>query len=778
MTICGGMIQKVKVEKVILAMLFKKKSYGRIKSYRGIFTIFIVICLLVIVFSFQYYKSLYETIREESRGYLQEVSRRVGQNLDRIIEDNFATLYIMGASLDSMDVEKLADIQPLLKTQKSHWDYDNILLVDKNGKVYDVHDSKTTFMTLDDSIRADMLNKKQTMATTQIVNNKEYIIFAVPLNNVKVEGTEIIALAASYDPSSLDQVLSMTSFNDQAYSQIITKSGTVVTRSTSPYAIKSGYNIFSTLQNAKLDQGASMAQIKSEIQEDMENQVSFLLDDVHRYMVYTPIQPDEWYLLTFVPFQAVNAKSDMILQTTLLICGLIVITFCGLVAALFYVFSTNKRKLERIAYVDEVTGGDSIQRFYELAREAIDNAEGTQYVLVYTNIENFKVLNAQMGRKNCDEILKAFQTYTASVLKKQECVGRLTADNFCILMQYTEEDALLKRLEEWGCGAEQYIQNLQVTWTMPVTEFGVYVIDNKGLPFPEMIDRAKLALKESSRPVISKLRYAFYDDMARRQLFREKQLADMMDAALANREFQLYLQPKVHLPEEKIGGAEALVRWASASEGMIFPNEFIPLFEKNGFIVQVDLWIYEEVCRVMRSWIDQGRTPIKVSVNCSRIHFKNPQFLAPYIKIASQYGIDKELIEIELTESVVFENTEQLTKIIQEIRSAGFGCSMDDFGSGYSSLNLIQSIPVDTLKIDKIFFQPNTGTANRTEAVVGSIVAMAQSLSMTTVAEGVEYREQVEMLKRVGCDYIQGYIFAKPMQVEAFEQLAFGTKNS
>lgn len=755
----------------------KREKAGRKFSYQGVLTIFITICLIVTAFSFLYYKNLHATIRNESKGYLQEVSQRIGSNLNRIMEDSFSALNLMGVSLETSGESSLANIQPILKAQQSYWEYENILLVDGNGNAYDVTNSSTTFLTFGDTMRTEILNKKEAMSI-QMINNKEYILFAVPLNGVTVEGKEVISLAAIYDIAALDRILSMTSFNDQAYSQIITKSGNTVTRVSSPHAIKSGYNIFSTLKTAKIDEGAHLEQVEADIKNDVGNQISFSLGDARWYMVYTPIQPDEWYLLTFVPSQAVNTKSDILLQSTLIICGLIVLVFSGLIAVLYFVFSNNRKKLERIAYVDPVTGGNTIQRFYELASETLDTVHSIQYSLIFTNIENFKVLNSQMGRKNCDEVLKCFCTYISTKLSEGECIGRITADNFCILLSYENEKKLLKRLNEWEIDTEHFSNEHQISWTMPQTEFGIYVIENENLPFTEMIDRAKLALKNSKQTAISKLRYAFYDDAARRQLFREKQLSDMMYTALENREFQLYLQPKLHLPDEQIGGAEALVRWVSAAEGMIYPNDFIPLFEKNGFIVQVDLCIFEEVCRTIRSWLDQKIKPVKVSVNCSRIHFNDPLFLQPYLKIVKQYGILKEFIEIELTESVVFEDTDRLMKIIQEIRAAGFGCSMDDFGSGYSSLNLIQSIPVDTLKIDKIFFDKIPGEQDRTEAVVGSIVQMAKSLSLTTVAEGVEYREQVELLKNVGCDYIQGYVYAKPMPVTDFNAFAFGSKET
>ena len=204
---------------------------------------------------------------------------------------------------------------------------------------------------------------------------------------------------------------------------------------------------------------------------------------------------------------------------------------------------------------------------------------------------------------------------------------------------------------------------------------------------------------------------------------------------------------------------------------MIYPDEFIPLFEKNGFVVQLDLWVFEEVCKMIRGWLDAGIQPVKVSINCSRVHFKKKDFFKEYITIANTYKIPPNLLELELTESLVLEDMQQFIQVIQEIREAGFGCSVDDFGSGYSSLSIIEHFPVDTLKLDKTFFRHSTKDRQRTEAVVSSIIAMAHALSMKIVAEGVEEREQVELLKRLGCHFIQGYVFAKPMPVNVFERL-------
>ena len=352
-------------------------------------------------------------------------------------------------------------------------------------------------------------------------------------------------------------------------------------------------------------------------------------------------------------------------------------------------------------------------------------------------------------------------------------MGRLVADKFCVLVEVADTAALVQRFEQWYEAAARRQEELGNMLMNPIMECGVYIFDNDSLPFPIMIDRAKLALRENSAELHGKLRIAMYDDAIRRQLFREKHLENTMVAALSRNEFQIYLQPKYRADTETVGGAEALVRWISP-EGMIYPEEFVPLFEKNGFIVQLDRWMFDAACRCIRTWLDAGVTPVNISVNCSRANLKNPKFLDYYINTCTTHQVDPRYLEIELTENLLFNDVAHLSTIINAIHEAGFGCSMDDFGSGYSSLNLIRDIPVDTIKLDKVFFSSESKDLARTESVVGSILTMCRSLGMLTVAEGVEERIQVDMLKRLGCDYIQGYFFARPMPVAEFEQLAFG----
>lgn len=740
-------------------------------SFYTIALIFVIVCIISGTLSFQYYNQLQSAIRSESRDYLQEISRGIGENINIIINDNYSNLYTTSDILQKAKAESFANVNNIIEGQEEYWTYEKLLLIDENGKAYDKNGNEAI---LNNNTYFDSISSAEHgISTTQMIDNQEYVMLTAPLTNLAVDGKKMVALAAVYHPKVFEETLAMLSFNGEAYSCVINKSGTVVMRPSATSSIKFGYNILTSVNKMKFDEGDSIDKIKKDMGQNLSGQVGVTQNNVRYYMVYSPVNEDGWYLTTFVPSNVVNEKSDMLLHTTLILCGIVALIFAGLIAIVIYIYDQNKKRLEKIAYVDEATGGHTIQKFYLLVQEALKEAERPTYALVYTNMQKFKLLNEQFGRRACDSLLKAFYFLISEDLKGRECMARISADNFCILVEYTNEQDLTSRLTTWYNSAEKYIINVKPSWIMPITEFGVFTINNDSIPLTQLIDRAKLSLRDLSKMLNSKIRYAIYTDGAHQKLIREKQLEDSMEFAMETNEFQMYLQPKYQLPEEKIGGAEALIRWESVAEGMIYPNEFIPLFEKNGFIIKIDLWMFEQACKAIRKWIDKGLQPIKISINCSRIQLNNPEFLKDYRMLAEKYNVPPKYLEIELTESVVMENVKGLGKIIDSIHQAGFGCSMDDFGSGYSSLNLIQSIPVDTLKIDKIFFDSDGKDLTRMESVVGSIVTMAKALSMKTVAEGVEYPEQVEMLHRIECDFIQGYVFARPMPLNAFEEIAF-----
>ena len=245
-----------------------------------------------------------------------------------------------------------------------------------------------------------------------------------------------------------------------------------------------------------------------------------------------------------------------------------------------------------------------------------------------------------------------------------------------------------------------------------------------------------------------------------------------MEYALKHEEFLVYLQPKFDLLSNKVCGAEALVRWKQKNGKMIYPDDFIPIFEKNGFIVNIDLYIYEKIFKKVKEWIDKGIDVVPISLNVSRAHTKNLDFIKKVLNLVDIYNIPVNTIEFELTESIFSTDLNYLNDFIQKIRKNGFKVSIDDFGSAYSSLNLLKEIEVDIIKLDKAFLSNVEDFKNsyKDKVIIESIIKMAKELNLKVVCEGIETEEQKELLKNMGCEVGQGYIFSKPISIYEFEE--------
>lgn len=431
------------------------------------------------------------------------------------------------------------------------------------------------------------------------------------------------------------------------------------------------------------------------------------------------------------------------------------------------------RQLERLAFVDPVTSGRNRTSFEIDAGGAVRAALPGTYVLVWLDIQKFKVINDFFGVEMGDRVLRHCYETVEAHLENGEYVARLAADGFNLLLRTAGEKELEARLNRIAEDANNFEPFRERNYLLSFSA-GIYPIDDPVLSLVKIQDRANIARKKSGGSEEHCLcTCLFYSEQDRLRSLREKEMENRMHDALGRDEFVVYLQPKQSLKKAAIGGAEALVRWR-APEGLIPPNDFIPLFEQNGFIVDLDLHVFEKVCAMLRKWLDNGVTPVPVSVNMSRVHLADPQFLERYETIRRAYDVPAELLEIELTESLVFENPHLLVQFIERIRAHGYHCSIDDFGSGYSSLNLLKDMNVNVLKLDRVFFASQEADNARERTVIVSVIDLAKKLSMGTVAEGVETTRQVEFLQQAGCDMVQGYVFSRPVPLAEFEQMAFG----
>ena len=430
-------------------------------------------------------------------------------------------------------------------------------------------------------------------------------------------------------------------------------------------------------------------------------------------------------------------------------------------------------ELKKIAYVDKITEGLNEKSFEMEAEKLIYISPLSSYSMVWFNLKRFKLINDIYGIEDGNRVLKYIYKIIHKYLDEKEYAARLSGDNYAIFLKFSSKEIIEKRLNKIveDINSFNFYSSSKYIFTFTA---GVYIIDDLSLSITQMLDRAHVARKS----IVSSIEQdvcsiEFYSEEKRQKLIHEKDMENSMKEDLKNNKFIVYLQPKFSLKENRIAGAEALVRWLNDEKGLIPPNDFIPFFEKNGFIIELDIYVFEKVCILLKKWILEGKNPIPISVNMSRIHLVNEDFLDRYEKILKKYDIAPSLLEIELTENIAFENSEVLPFIIEKIHKKGFLCSIDDFGSGYSSLNILKKLDIDTLKLDKEFCSSDLVKDFREKKIILSILNLSKELNLITVVEGVETKEQLEFFKESSCDLVQGYVFSKPLPIEDFEVLAF-----
>ncbi|HCB92362.1 MAG TPA: histidine kinase [Selenomonas sp.] len=420
-------------------------------------------------------------------------------------------------------------------------------------------------------------------------------------------------------------------------------------------------------------------------------------------------------------------------------------------------------ELHRYIEKDSLTGLYNRETFYQRASALIQRDPDRQYSIIYLDISCFKVINDLFHVETGNLILKTAAYYFMAVIDEAYgACGRIEADHFVVCIP-TDRFNIERMLE----GLDQTIQSLGVRHNI-LFYAGIYPVDNPFLPVDQMCDRAHMALNKIKGNYMN--RYAYYDTSMRDLMMQEQMIVRDMEFALQERQFVIYLQPVYNIEKNHIVSAEALVRWMHPTDGVISPGKFIPIFERNGFIVRLDRFVWESVCRFLHDRRQRGEEIVPVSVNVSRLNFYNRDLLEFLLGLLEKYDLEAYMLKLEVTESAYTDNPYQLCSIINSFREHGFPVLMDDFGSGFSSLNMLKNLPMDVLKIDMGFVQ-ELESSERANIVMKGIVNLAKELNMGVIVEGVETKRQLDLLAAIGCDEIQGYYFSRPLPVQDFVDL-------
>lgn len=420
------------------------------------------------------------------------------------------------------------------------------------------------------------------------------------------------------------------------------------------------------------------------------------------------------------------------------------------------------RKMKDVIEKDALTGIYTREAFCKYTQDMLQMNPETDYVLMRLDVERFKIINDLFGTKVGDMVLNIIAQKLKKKLQGIGTYGRIAGDNFvCCFPEGTIN------MEDIGLQHDPDIEELQLKYDITLY-YGVYRITDRSVSINLMCDRAEMVIRTVKGNYLKRI--AYYDDELRMKMLEEQQLTNDMQSGLKNGEFCIFLQPIYDVNSDNITTAEALVRWNHATKGIISPGIFIPLFERNGLITKLDRYVWELACKSIRSSIDNGETVVPISVNVSRINLFLPNLGEELVALLDQYHLEPHHLKLEITESAYTKDQKQLLDAIIKLKEKGFTIVMDDFGSGYSSLNVLKDMPIDVVKVDMSFIN-DVSTSRKADVIMMNMVRMAKEIGITVVVEGVETEDQLQYLKSINCDQIQGFLYSKPVPEAVFHSM-------
>lgn len=594
-------------------------------------------------------------------------------------------------------------------------------------------------------------------AVSKMFDSKIYdgklFVYSVPVYR---SGEIIGALAASDTLEIFEDIVNgNTVLDGQGYIHLLDSGGNFLVRSEHTIVKEDISSIFEGPYLSEKTQEKARAAIAN--RESMYGEFEYKGKKCHFYLA--PIDLNGWYLFCANSMwgQALSFSRSVVILGVFLF--FVLLAMFALLYYGYYRFRKNSALLIRFAYYDGVTGADNTLRFDQKTEEITKKQK--DYCIAALNIHNFKCINDIFGTADGDKVLRFIKTKIEQSLKPDEFFCRDSADLFYIFLLDTDEAVLSERISSVIHDVREVTQHAVYSY-----EVSMY----SGLSIRGTREQALVALQSIKHNLQTDI--AFYDYSLHETVRKKSDIESHMQLALQKNEFRLFLQSKRDLKTGKITGAEALVRWRLPDGSYRYPGEFIPLFESNGFSVKLDMYMVEQVCIQLRKWTDAGITPLPISVNQSKRLFANGNYPEEIEKIVRKYNISPSLITLEILEDIAASDTEQINHQINTLRKIGFRISMDDFGSGYSSLNMLYSLKIDELKLDRGFMRRVAGVdEERRKIILKQIISFAKKLGITTVAEGIETEEDRDNMAALSCDYGQGYFFDKPTEAEEFSRL-------
>ena len=714
---------------------------------------FSVLFVLIIMVMLWNTSTLDRVLKRSTEAYVQDVTYQLTSDIASRLHTNLVTLQQLSDSIPRL--ASAAMTEDFLQRKAEIVGFDALVVLNRQGDAipgsFDIQ-AYGGLSALDASFQGE---------TAVAYADGQSLLFSAP---IPVDGAIDQILVGVRGKENMQRLIQPISFDGHGMSCIVNSAGEVVI---SPTDLKPFLQLDDLFQAEISDQTfGDLYQMNQDLSAGRDGAFLFTaIDRSQLVMSYQPLGVEDWSLLTLVPADLISAEASQYVLRSFFIVGGITVIFIVLFAAVVASYRRNRRSLEKIAFTDPLTGGMNDAAFQLAYENLVQGDKPMQYSVVMLNVRGFKLVNANYGIETGSETLRRIDAVLRTHLQPRELLARCEADHFFLCLREHETQAITQRL---ALMAKQIIEATEEIFT-PYTlslGWGACLIDDPALHVTILQDRARAACQH---PAAEGGACVFFSDALLQQLRREQELDALFSSSLENGDFHLFLQPKVRLADDRVSGAEALVRWMHPELGPISPGEFIPFFEKSGKICQLDLYIFEKACQALAAWVERGVTPVPISVNLSRAHFRKSDFLRAFHDIKQRYHIPDGMIELELTESIFFTSKQiaHVKQVIEKMHAYGFLCSLDDFGVGYSSLGLLKEFDVDTIKLDRQFF--GNIAHEKAQKIIASFIELAGKLKIHVVAEGIETDEQLDFLRSIGCEMVQGFIYSKPLPAGEFD---------
>lgn len=729
------------------------------RSYKLNIKWIIIIFIIMIIISFFYVNFIKKSIYENTYSNVTELSEQTAAQLNLAITDQKKFVEIMVDSINRGYFKTEEDIFDRYKKDLEEYHFTRLVVLDEKGDgitsdgyIVENYDNIEEFFSQDEVYLSE--NRPSTVSNNQVNIYSKIFDF---------QGKRKV-LFATINTENYKEILLRRLFNGKGGTYLINNNGSVLIDSFD--VIKDNKtNLYEFLKNeASLNNKEDIYKINNMAEKIQQKEVGTFdikLDKNTCFIHYEKINVNDWYVVTLAPADTIAKELTLFITISLAICFIINLIIIAISIYIDFLNQDKNRKLYNIAYIDSVTSLGNEVYFREYGSKFLEEVKNNRYI-ISIDINKFKALNNIYGYDFCNNILKEFGRKLQNILPSDNITCRISNDVFGTIFSYDRDiKKLLNKI--FNNVSKLKVNNINININLSI---GVYKIKQEDTDINKMLDKAYMA-----RAKIKGLyhdNYYIFDEILENKLVEEQKIESCMEEALKKKEFKIVYQPKTLTKTEKMTGAEALVRWYKKDGTIIPPSSFIPLFEKNKFIIKLDLYIFEQACKDIASWREKYNYVPIISINVSKEHFVYENFIDEYVAISDKYNIDRSKIDLEITESATVDGNIDIIEILNSIREKGFVVSIDDFGTGYSSLSMLQNMPIDIIKIDKVFVDKADLSSDRN--IINYIMILAKRLGVKTIVEGVETREQVEFIKKIQCDVIQGYYYSKPLPKDEFEE--------